>query len=186
MHGTRRRIGSLACLCQSCRTIRTSFEASSLSSSRRFFQIAKSFGRPRRHDWLPYERFNPNSELRGGEHPRDISRSLRSTARYQDSNARRFCKLCGTLVSGQSLRLSLKFRLFAARRRQPFRAVLRRNFYLLVIQGSFLVSTRTRTDVRTVSLSRFVASNPFKVNVLVARDGIEPPTPAFSGLRSTD
>jgi hypothetical protein len=41
----------------------------------------------------------------------------------------------------------------------------------------------TRISARCVGLT--MIGNLLKKNVLVAREGVEPPTPAFSGLRST-
>jgi hypothetical protein len=38
---------------------------------------------------------------------------------------------------------------------------------------------------RSASLTPSAADSPLG-KIMVARDGIEPPTPAFSGLRSTD
>jgi integrase len=65
-------------------------------------------------------------------------------------------------------------------------------------QGKIVKMLTTAEERRTEQGTRLVAlSNPFKpssegphagklLKRMVARDGIEPPTPAFSGLRSTD
>jgi hypothetical protein len=59
-------------------------------------------------------------------------------------------------------------------------------YYLMRAEtlGGFVVSLPSFPGLR--SAARDSNANLFKTAKLVARDGIEPPTPAFSGLRSTN